>query len=157
MRRKIVSCGGLVVLWFAVACGGSDGPTGPAVPYVTDGPVTAIAVGSDGTTYIGGSFTSVGPVTGSGVPVDTVSGRPVASFPVVNDEVAAVAADGAGGWYIGGWFDRVGEVARAHLAHILANGTVDPAWAPEPDSAVNALAVANGVVYAGGRSPLSAV
>ena len=43
--------------------------------YVTDGTVNAVAVGSDGTTYIGGSFKYVGPVTGSGVPIDTATGK----------------------------------------------------------------------------------
>jgi trimeric autotransporter adhesin len=72
--------------------------------------------------------------------------------------VLAVASDGAGG-FIGGGFTSVGGVPRDGLAHVLVDGTVDPAWDPGVDrvafgtglgSHVNAIAVMGGTVYVGG-------
>ena len=54
------------------------------------------------------------------------SGGGTASFPQVNDVVFSLVYDGAGGAYLGGRFSLVGQVPRQALAHVLANGTVDP-------------------------------
>ncbi len=51
--------------------------------WVTNGTVVAIAIGPDGTTYIGGNFTYVGPNTGGGAALDATSGAPDMSFPLV--------------------------------------------------------------------------
>ena len=61
------------------------------------------------------------------------SGGGTAVFPHVNDVVFSLVSDGAGGVYLGGRFSLVGEVPRQALAHVLANGTVDPSWNPLPD------------------------
>src|SRR5262245_48114826 len=74
---------------------------------VANGPVRATAI-SGKTLYIGGDFTAMGPVTGGGVPVDSITGAPLAGFPRVHGEVWTVVADGAGGWYFGGVFTAVG-------------------------------------------------
>jgi hypothetical protein len=118
--------------------------------WVTNGTVHAIARTAD-TVYIGGEFTYVGPNTGSGVPIDAASGQAVATFPQVNGRVLASVSDGASGWYIGGSFTQVGALARANIARILADGTVDPAWnVLGADGVVWALAVSGSTVYAGG-------
>ena len=83
----------------------------------------------DGTLYVGGDFTRAGPMTGGGVPLAVDSGQPLPSFPKVDGDVFAVVPDGAGGWYIGGAFARVGGEPRENLAHVLADATLDPAWA----------------------------
>jgi trimeric autotransporter adhesin len=119
----------------------------PDLP-VTDGPVHAISIGS-GALYIGGEFHLVGPSTGSGVPLDGVTGRPRDGFPRIDGTVYAVAADGAGGWYIGGSFTTVGDTPRFNLAHVLADDSVAP-WAPDLDGAVTTLAESGGTVYVGG-------
>ena len=72
------------------------------------------------------------------------------SFPPVNDTVFTLVADGTGGVYMGGQFSRVGQLSRQTLAHILADGTVDPSWAPSADGPVTALALENQIVYLGG-------
>ena len=59
--------------------------------------------------------------------VDTAP--PLGSF-LVGGFVKAMAPDGAGGWFLGGTFNRVGGQARGGLAHIAADGTLDPVWAP---------------------------
>ena len=72
------------------------------------------------------------------------------TFPQVEGgSVCAAVADGAGGWFIGGDFTSVGGVPRRHLAHIRADGTLDPVWNPGRRT-VFALAVSGSTVYAGG-------
>jgi hypothetical protein len=116
---------------------------------VTNGPVQAIARTAD-SLFIGGLFTYVGPPTGSGVPVDTGSGVPFSSFAEVNGPVETCAADGSGGWYIGGSFSDVGDLPRSGLAHIMPDGSVDPAWNPNPSGAVYDLVLSGSTLYAGG-------
>ena len=85
------------------------------------------------------------------MPLNAQTGRLASpDFPIVVGSVAATAPDGAGGWYIGGTFTQVGGVPRSNLAHILANGTVDPSFDPGADAFVSAIAVSANAVYAGG-------
>lgn len=55
-----------------------------------------------------------------------------------------------GGYYIGGRINSVGDVRRANLAHVEADGSVDPAWNPSADNGALALALSGSTVYAGG-------
>jgi hypothetical protein len=84
------------------------------------------------------------------VPIDASTGSPTVSFPKVTGQVFAVAPDGSGDWYIGGSFIYVGGLARNNLAHVLADGTVDPSWNPSANNTVTALGVSGSTVYAGG-------
>ncbi len=137
-------------LWVLVAVAGAAVPSSvPSSTWVTNGPVSSVVAAGD-RVYIGGQFTYVGPNTGSGVLLDRGRGSPVAPFAKVNGSVLAVVSDGAGGYYLGGWFDRVGGVPRANLAHIDADGSVDPAWNPNPNSGVDALALSGSTVYVSG-------
>ena len=125
----------------------------PAAPdpatWVTDGAVSAVAVAADGTTYIGGEFDHVGPQTGCGAPLG-VGGHVVGVPLVVDGTVLSSVSDGSGGFYIGGLFTSVGGTPRDHLAHILADGTLDATWDPGANDKVYALAISGGTVYAGG-------
>src|SRR5262249_56306105 len=97
-------------------------------------------------------FTKVGPRTGEWVGIDS-STAAITGLPPVSggsQEVHASAPDGSGGFYIGGDFTHVGGLARHGLAHILADRSVDPNFAPRPDREVDALAVSGSTVYAGG-------
>ena len=117
---------------------------------VTDGRVYAMALSGD-TMYLGGDFTHVGARTGTFVSLDAVTGlRDDTMVEPTGGGVHAIAPDGDGGWYIGGSFTAVGGVARAHLAHILADGTLDEAWNPGTNDVVWALAASDTTVYAGG-------
>ncbi len=58
----------------------------------------------------------VSPATGAVVP---------SVIPYVNNTVTAILADGSGGYYIAGRFTNIGN---AKVAHILSDGTVDPAF-----------------------------
>jgi hypothetical protein len=116
--------------------------------WMTDGPVYAMTqLGS--TLYVGGDFNVVRPQTGGGGLLDT-AGAVDTAMPAIRGEVRAAAPDGAGGWYIGGEFSSVGTMARSNLAHIRADRSVDPDWAPTTDGPVYALVLSGGVVYAGG-------
>jgi len=75
------------------------------------------------------------------------------TFPIVHGEVTASVSDGAGGVFIAGTFRRVGDVRRDNLAHIAADGSVDPAWNPEGliEGSVRTLALDDtGTLYVGG-------
>ncbi|HEX7516836.1 MAG TPA: hypothetical protein VF345_06060 [Chthoniobacterales bacterium] len=131
----------------------TDGSVPPNNTYVTDGGVNAV-VRSGNTIYIGGLFNRVGPRTGPGVEF-ALNGSQNLGLPEVSggtDTVNAVASDGSGGWYIGGLFTHVGGVARRNIAHIRADHSVDPAFDPNANDAIHALAVSvDGLtVYAGG-------
>src|SRR5262245_40695127 len=89
------------------------------------------------TLYVAGDFTYFGPHTGSGVVLDQDSGAPKRGATVTGGHVQASLPDGSGGWYIGGDFTAVNEVPRERLAHLLADGSLDPAFS----------ASANGVVW----------
>lgn len=116
---------------------------------VTDGPVESLArIGSR--IFLRGEFTRIGPHTGFGASLDPATGRPDLSLPRVDGPVHAVASDGAGGFFVGGDFTHVGDAARRSLGHILPGGTVDPSFAPNPNGAVLALALAGGRLFVGG-------
>lgn len=115
---------------------------------IANGTVNAVAV-SGTTLYLGGNFSAIGPTSGTGVPIDGASGTAVSGYPRVNGLINAVVSDGAGGWFIGGQFTTVGGVARANLAHVLADNSV-AAWNPGASGQVLALALDGGTLYAGG-------
>jgi len=116
---------------------------------VTNNTVDAIARDGNGVIYLGGDFTYAGYLSGHGVPISASSGHPGA-YPVVNGAIYAAAADGSGGFYIGGDFTLVDGQTRNRLAHILADGTLDPGWSPAADNVVLALAVSGSTIYVGG-------
>ncbi len=141
---------GLVVLltaWCVVA-GVARASVDPTFPN-TDGAVHSQLLVGD-TLYVGGAFARVGgSVTGGLVVTDSATGSTLPGPSQTTGSVYALAADGQGGWYVGGDFASIGGVARANLAHVRADGTLD-AWNPGASSGVLSLAVSGGVVYAAG-------
>ncbi|MDX6534222.1 MAG: hypothetical protein QOF68_1966 [Gaiellales bacterium] len=59
--------------------------------------------------------------------IDTVSGQPLAAVDA-NGPITSAVADGAGGWFIAGGFTMVDGRARANLAHVGADGSLDTGW-----------------------------
>jgi hypothetical protein len=124
-------------------------PGPPADTWVPNGTVNAIAV-SGRTAFLGGDFDRIGPYTGGSVRIDATTAQARTPWPEVDGAVDVATPDGAGGWFLGGDFAEVGGQPRAHLAHVRADGSLDPAWRPTTDGIVRALVVSGGLVYAGG-------
>ncbi|MDA0162380.1 hypothetical protein OM076_19060 [Solirubrobacter ginsenosidimutans] len=77
----------------------------------------------------------------------TGTGVPVGQAPAVEGTVSEAVPDGSGGFFLGG----------ENLAHLRADGTVDPAFAPALDGPVTALAVDGGRVFVAGAFGLTAL
>ncbi|MCE5229183.1 hypothetical protein LLG95_06255 [bacterium] len=119
--------------------------------WVVNGPVYRI-LPTPNAIYIAGDFTHIGPdFSGGAVPLDLATGDHLAVFPKVNGIVNTCIPDGSGGWFLGGSFDQVGTYVRTNLAHILADGTVDPAWNTNTASSVYAMVLAGSTLYIGGQ------
>jgi hypothetical protein len=119
--------------------------------WIPDGPVNAI-VRIGNTVYLGGGFKTIGPKTGSGTMVDITSGHLLEhQFPQVEGTIRVSLPDGKGGWYLGGSFKSIQGVARASLAHILPNGTLDRSWNPPYKESIKAMAIYGNTLYVGGK------
>lgn len=148
-RAWVVVC--VVALAAASPSGAAADPSATPTPLCCGPGATITAVAVSGTTaYIGGNFRHVGDYTGSFAALHPDSGRAEGGRPVVEGTVNASAPDGNGGWYIGGSFTSVGGVARQNLAHLRADGSLDPVWAPTTDGPVRALAKFGPSVFVGG-------
>jgi hypothetical protein len=156
MRRAIVTFALAWALAAGAGAGSAGATTDAAVPLplccIPNGEVNAVAVDGE-TAYVGGHFTHLGLPRDHLAVLDPGSGEPREGWPGVDGGlVRASAPDGAGGWYLAGDFTSVGGVPRAGLAHLLADKTVDPAWAPTTDGSVVTIARdTTGVVYIGGE------
>lgn len=109
------------------------------------------------TLYVAGNFTGIGYRDGYGnsvlssfAAVEATGGTVIEGWPRVTGTVFALASDGAGGWYLGGKFTSVGGVARANLAHVLADRSVS-AWDPGASDTVATLVLDGPALYVGGR------
>ena len=150
-RRYLVCFAvGLTLAVAAPAVAVAEPVTTPTPTWGVDGSVNAVAV-SGSTAFVGGTFRNVGPNTGGFALVDPASAVLSPSSPPVLGAVHDAIPDGAGGWYLGGSFTHVGGLARRNLAHVLADGSVDPNWAPSTDGLVLALGRSGDVIYAGGE------
>jgi hypothetical protein len=59
--------------------------------------------------------------------LNAASGRQIARISA-NGVIDAAVADGHGGWFVGGGFTLLDNQRHIGLAHVLAGGSVDPAW-----------------------------
>jgi trimeric autotransporter adhesin len=160
-RRSPVAVGARVVSRIAaLLCLASlAGPATPAGAVVspsvdpsieTNGDVNAV-VSSGGRLFLGGVFTRAGLATGGGADLARSDGSANHASARPNSNVNTVVSDGAGGWYIGGAFQRVGTVARNRIAHLLADGSVDPNFDPNVNGNVSTLLLSGTTLYAGGN------
>jgi uncharacterized repeat protein (TIGR01451 family) len=139
-----------------VLCGPAAAQEVDNTVWGTNGPVYAVSR-SGNTIYLGGRFSYVGPNTGSGVIVNGTDGTATGQSLKIAGTTWASVPDGKGGWYIGGKFKAVQGNTRTGLAHLLPNGSLDPAFNPVlqypgSNEAANvlALALANNTLYVGG-------
>jgi hypothetical protein len=125
----------------------------PASSLSVDYAANALALGPSNALYVGGFFYSLAMPTGHSARFDASGARDEA-WPDVDGTVFATVGDGAGGWFIGGDFSHVAGQPRAGLAHIDANGVLDPSWAPAAKGRVLgrvlALSLVGDTLYLGG-------
>ncbi|MCB0878884.1 MAG: hypothetical protein KDC46_07885 [Thermoleophilia bacterium] len=123
----------------------------PRAGFITNGTVNAVATTAT-RTYLGGDFTQVGEFVGNGVTVDPVSAARRAGTPQVIGSASAAVPDGSGGVYIAGTISSVGGLRRVRVAHLLADGGVDPYFDPGtgPGNTVQALQLSGSRLYIGG-------
>ena len=121
----------------------------------SDDQVHAIAVQADGKILAGGFFTNMGGhprnhiarLESDGSVEQTLNLRMGTFYEVF---VTAVQADGK--ILIGGQFDNVLGVPRANLARLNANGTLDLAFDPSPNSYIQSITLqADGKILVGGN------
>lgn len=140
------------VFWLLAASAWADVPSRPDPDWVANGPVYAVARTAS-TVYLGGSFSQVSPRTGPFAVVSADTGAPRAPSTEVAGGTGVVdreISDGNGGFYISGDFASVEGVPRTNLAHILADGTVDPSFDPTVSAEVYTLALEGSTLYIGG-------
>ncbi len=129
-----------------------DATTGNAIPnwrYATNNTVRALTT-DGGQVYAGGDFTQLGLDRPYGTVVDPVTAVPDFGYLEPNQIVNVTIPDGSGGWYIGGGFTRLGTVARNYIAHLNADGSLDP-WNPNVTGQVLALLRVGSTLYVGGN------
>ena len=126
--------------------------------YSPDGIVRDAAIAGD-TLYVGGTFGFVGGSTGTVAVLDKETGAPDLTQPRFGGVVWDMISDGTGGHYVGGAFSSVDGQPRWNLAHVRADGTLNPDFRPDPFGQINpdyfgsveALFLHEGVLYVGGR------
>ena len=116
---------------------------------ITDGSLYDLVHSGD-RIYATGWFTRVGRYQGGGDRLDGASGAQLASPQLADGQISVEVSDGAGGWYLGGDFSGIGDQEAGGLAHVLADGSVDPAFLPVTDGLVSAMALVGGTLYVGG-------
>jgi PQQ-like domain len=105
---------------------------------------------ADNTIYMGGMFDYIGLRRQNFALLGTADGR-AAPSPAFDQIVEQIIADGQGGWLTRGFFTKVGGTARAGLARIRADGTLDPSWNPSVSGTVSELARSGNTLYMGGQ------
>lgn len=109
----------------------ADALSSQAVKDVPDGNVVAAAATANNTSIAGGNFDTVGGLidrAGALSNNNAVASKTVTVPAKANGEVFATQSDGLGGYFIGGDFTKVGPTACSGVAHIKADGTLDPAY-----------------------------
>jgi uncharacterized delta-60 repeat protein len=116
------------------------------------GPVTCLAIQSDGRIVLAGNITGVNGHPRERVArVDSLGKIDVTFNPGADGPVLAIAAQADGKLVAGGQFLRFGGQARGYLARLNADGSLDPGFNPGANSTVLALALqADGKLLVGG-------
>jgi hypothetical protein len=141
MKTMLATAGATLAL--AAPAGAALGNE-PAYPWVTDGPVYAVAA-TPNEVYVGGAFTLIGRETGSWVGIDA-AGVVDPLPPVLRGQVDYAVADGKRGWFV-----VVGADDDAwRLVHLLPDRTIDPHWTLRTDGEIDVVDVHGGTLYVGG-------
>ncbi len=118
--------------------------------WSVNGEVNDILTSSENV-FLGGSFSYIGPITGPCSVIDLATGDLITGLPRPNGEIYTMISDGAGGLFIGGNFSTVEGELIQNIAHINSDYSLDTSWNPNPDGAVWAMELADGMLYIGGE------
>lgn len=116
--------------------------------WITNGTVKSVVKNAN-TIYLGGNFRYIGLNTGSAVPINKYTGKPLEKYPKVDGDVRCIIEDGQGGYFLGGMFTTVGGQPRKNLAHINRDFQVTD-WYAEVNNPVECIAVTSTSVFIGG-------
>jgi Bacterial Ig-like domain (group 3)/Cadherin-like beta sandwich domain/Domain of unknown function (DUF5122) beta-propeller len=126
--------------------------------FFTSVPGATFAFDPAGNVFAGGTFASIGGQTKTGFAYLSANGSgaadPAWASAMIGGTVGAIARDGVGRTVIAGSFEFMGDgsTVRNNLARFDAAGNLDPAWTPEANDPVNAIALdGSGNVYAAGQ------
>ena len=122
----------------------------------TDGFVPALAVGADGSVFIGGEFFTVDGLPRRDLAKASGSGHGAVDpdwNPSPNARVLKFGFDAKGSIYVAGNFTSIGGTAQGYIAKLSVDGIgdVDSSWNPAADGGVSAMALDDGgSLYVGG-------
>ena len=126
----------------------------PSAAAQINGSVNAMVVQPDGKIILAGSIVDLSGATGGNIIRYNANGTIDTSFnPIPGGTVNAMALQSDGKIIIGGAFVTVGSAAtaRLYIARLNADGSLDTAFDPKADSAVNAIVVQpDGKILVGG-------
>ncbi|MFO1449916.1 MAG: delta-60 repeat domain-containing protein [Opitutaceae bacterium] len=138
----------------------SDGTIDTSFNPGASAAVRSLLVQPDGRLLVGGAFATVGDQTRNGLARFNADGTLESTFnPNIGGTVVSIVLQSDGKLVIGGAFttvnpnstDSTTAVTRTHLARLNADGTLDSAFNPDPNNAVNAVvASADGGFYVAG-------
>ncbi|HWA86808.1 MAG TPA: putative Ig domain-containing protein [Opitutus sp.] len=137
----------------------TDGTVDASFKTIIPGQVMTIAPQSDGKILVGGSFTSVNSTQRLYLARLNADGTLDTAFdPTVNNIVSTIVVQADGKIVIGGSFNQVlphgdtNTTFRGNIARLNSDGTLDTAFDPEANDAVNVVLVqSDGKILMGGR------
>lgn len=122
--------------------------TGPDDLFFGDPFVNTLAI-SGSSIYVGGHYTGIGGAARNGLAqVDLATGLATSWNPDAVEVTSMAVRETT--IFIGGYFLSVGGVRRRYLAEVRLDTAALTAWDPAPNDAVQSMAEAAGVLYAGG-------
>jgi uncharacterized delta-60 repeat protein len=137
----------------------ADGSLDPTYNPDFNGRVLTLALQPDGKVIVGGAFTAIGGETRNRLARLNPSGTIDSEFnPGFDGQVGTVLLQSDGKMLVGGSFTNVTpartstSTARSNLARLNADGSLDTAFDPSPNSAITALALqSDGKILVGGQ------
>ena len=136
----------------------ADGTLDPSYAPALNGRVYALALQADGKVIVGGSFTEIGGETRRYLARLNANGTIDSEFyPHFDGQIGTLVIQSDGKILVGGTFNFVTPVrsttpeSRANLIRLNADGTIDSAFDPNPNSTVSAIVVqGDGKILLGG-------
>lgn len=98
--------------------------------------------------YLGGAFIMAGRPVGQGVRMDAQG--TILSGLQADDGIRQVISDGNDGWFVCGDFTRLNGLDRTYIAHIMADGSINPNWQVDCEFSIRSMHLAQGKLFVRG-------